>query len=130
MYPIRGMPSVVTDGEGIARIACKLHLRGFRLAAVGQDVVEDSSDVGVGVIVRQIDLNGNPLPAGVGVGRNAVAGNITGRIGIGYMPTEANSLPKRFSRPGASLRRNASFARSERKAAPTMLQIASFSGGR
>src|SRR6185436_18989658 len=78
---IDGVPGIIADGEGIARIGRKTHARGRFETAIRKPFLERGSDVSNRVILWQIKLDGDSLPIGVGVLRNLVAGNIASQDG-------------------------------------------------
>src|SRR5579875_2082822 len=99
MDGIGGMPGVVADREGVARVRRKGHLPPLRHRAVREPLVEDGADVGIGVVRGKIELDRDALPMRVGVRRDPVSRYIARQNGDRIHPHPRIILAKAFFQP-------------------------------
>src|ERR1051326_4735375 len=76
---IGGMPGIAADRESVAAVRGEPHLRKTLEAAVGAARVKDRADVRAAFVARQVEVDGEALPMGVGVRGDAVARNVAGQ---------------------------------------------------
>src|SRR4029450_3330448 len=70
------MPRIVADRESITGVRRKTHLRFLWHRAIRKLFMKNRADIRVGIVFRQVKLNGNALPMGVGMRRDGIAGNV------------------------------------------------------
>ena len=104
------VPGVAADREGVAGVRRERHLDGLRHAAVRQLLMEDRADVVRGVVGRQIELNRDALPLGVGVRRDFVLRHVA------RQDRDREHADVAILRPEAALQRQARAAARKRPA--------------
>src|SRR4051794_40649463 len=74
---VHRMPGIIAYRKRVPRIRGKIHSPDSVETAVRQLLLEDGADVADGIVLRQIQLNRDPLPMRVGVFGNLIAWNVS-----------------------------------------------------
>src|SRR5262245_50330545 len=70
------MPGVIANGKSVSGVWRKQHLRLLWHGTIEQFLVKDRADIGIGIVLWQVELDSDSFPMRIGVRCNEIAGNI------------------------------------------------------